>query len=474
MTLEEGRRTSLPFTLSLAALAFFPIFAGFAWNLWHAADAEWFRIHQRGTESHVVGRMVKSRQDGVLSAAGLLGVVGQAPTGRASLTPAVVPQEEQAQWPRDSLVEYQYEAYQKGLPFDTYLVYLSQNGGQGLVFSLLSALSPLSPRATLGGLHLATAALSALALTLVILWFGGEFGGVATGILVLTTVLSQWLVVFGRNLWWNLWAFFLPMALLLYLFRGRRDPEVRISKLAYAAFLAILVKCLANGYEYITTTLVMMLVPLVYYGVLERWTRRQWLRVTAAASGGAVLAVGVSAAILVFQVASVKGSLADGVSHLLFSLGARTHGTTASYPASYAQNLEAGTLQVLMIYLKGVAFDLNQYIAVGSPLVARFLLSIRFLYLIGLFGLASLVVGVRSESGAGGREDRRGFALLCATWFSILAPLSWFIVFKAHSYEHPHMNHVAWHMPFTLFGFALCGVAARRAYRLVRGYAAGP
>jgi hypothetical protein len=48
-------------------------------------------------------------------------------------------------------------------------------------------------------------------------------------------------------------------------------------------------------------------------------------------------------------------------------------------------------------------------------------------------------------------------ALIGATWFAILAPLSWFVIFKAHSYIHTHMNAITWHMPFTLFGFALTG-----------------
>jgi hypothetical protein len=42
--------------------------------------------------------------------------------------------------------------------------------------------------------------------------------------------------------------------------------------------------------------------------------------------------------------------------------------------------------------------------------------------------------------------------------FSILAPLSWLIIFKAHSYVHTFMNNIVWQMPFTIYGFAVCGL----------------
>ena len=48
-------------------------------------------------------------------------------------------------------------------------------------------------------------------------------------------------------------------------------------------------------------------------------------------------------------------------------------------------------------------------------------------------------------------------SLSIAVWFSFLAPLSWMVIFKGHSYIHTHMNFITWHMPFTLLGFGLLG-----------------
>ncbi len=40
---------------------------------------------------------------------------------------------------------------------------------------------------------------------------------------------------------------------------------------------------------------------------------------------------------------------------------------------------------------------------------------------------------------------------------SVLAPLSWFVIFKAHSYLHAHLNFIVWQLPFAILGFAMCG-----------------
>jgi len=52
--------------------------------------------------------------------------------------------------------------------------------------------------------------LFALTLAIIIVWFNLEFGKVSFVTVLLTTIFSQWVTVFGRNLWWVMWAFYLP------------------------------------------------------------------------------------------------------------------------------------------------------------------------------------------------------------------------------------------------------------------------
>ena len=52
--------------------------------------------------------------------------------------------------------------------------------------------------------------------------------------------------------------------------------------------------------------------------------------------------------------------------------------------------------------------------------------------------------------------------MVITTCFSILAPLSWFIIFKTHSYVHTEMNYITWYIPFCLFGFGILGIVITR------------
>jgi hypothetical protein len=50
------------------------LFLGFFANYWRVADQRWFEYHQLDMESYIMGIMVKSRQDGILSSGGLTGL----------------------------------------------------------------------------------------------------------------------------------------------------------------------------------------------------------------------------------------------------------------------------------------------------------------------------------------------------------------------------------------------------------------
>ena len=422
------------------------LFFGFLFNRWHVAEQQWFKNHQLGTESLIIGRMVKSRQDGIFSAGGL--------TGSGTKKRA------QGDWINSDWIVEQYAAYHNTGSFANYWTYMSQPGGQGIIFSVLDRFIPLPPKIKLGSFYVLTALLSAIALTYIIGWFYEELGGWAAVCVTGSVVLSQWLTVFGKNLWWCLWAFYLPMIAVLYFLKRHRVPENRqFIKFGILIFIAVSIKCFINGYEYITTTLVMMMTPCIYYAVLDQWDRQQCLKYPLAAVIGSGVAIFLSLIMLCFQIGTVKDGFMDGVAHVIYSFGRRTYGEAEDFPEIYAASLRAGTIDVVITYMYGVFFNLNNYLSLKNAFVSNFLLKIHYYYLIVLFAVMSALLFWRSNKETLAQGQRQWIALICTTWFSILAPLSWFIIFKAHSYIHTHMSFLLWQMPFTLFGFAVFGSA---------------
>jgi hypothetical protein len=166
----------------------------------------------------------------------------------------------------------------------------------------------------------------------------------------------------------------------------------------------------------------------------------------------------------------VEGSFADSLNHILFSLGKRTYADPALFPQDFQSSLQASLPDVMVPYLMGWFFNLNNWLIVPSAFVTRYLFKIRYFYLIGLFFIAGFVLWLADRRLRHRSSDRRNLALIWTTWLSLLAPLSWFVIFKAHSSIHTHINFLVWQMPYTLFGFGLTGVAARRIVERLWGW----
>ncbi|RKU23245.1 hypothetical protein C6500_01915 [Candidatus Poribacteria bacterium] len=445
MRIFQFSQSALARKIALWAVSIGLLFFGFLSNVWHVAEQQWFDTHQRDTESLIIGRMVKSRQDGIFSVGGLTG---------AGVTTNI-----QQDWISSNQIDNQYAAYLNKHSFDKFSPYMSQTGGQGIIFSLLDRPIPLSPQIKLWSFYVLTALLSAIALTAIVSWFYEEFGGCVAIFVVGSAVLSQWLTVFGKNLWWSLWAFYLPMIVVLYLLKRHRVPSNRqFIKFSILIFISVLIKCFINGFEYITTTLLMMVTPCIYYAVLDKWSGHQYVKWTLVAGLGSGVAIFFSVVMLCFQIGAAKDGFMDGVAHVIWSFGKRTYAEPQDYPEVYAASLEAGTIGVVVTYVNGIFFDLNNYLSLTNAFVSDFLLKIRYAYLMVLFIVMSALLFWRSKKMMA-EPQQQSIALIWTTWFSMLAPLSWYIIFKAHSYIHTHMSFLLWQMPFTFFGFAVFGAA---------------
>ncbi len=443
MQLKHLSQSELARKTALWALSIGLLFFGFFSNVWHVAEQQWFDTHQRDTESLIIGRMVKSRQDGTFSVGGLTG---------AGVTTNI-----QQDWISSNQIDNQYAAYLNKGSFDKFSPYMSQTGGQGILFSLLDRRIPLSPQIKLWSFYVLTALLSAIALTAIIGWFYEEFGGWVAIFVLCSAVLSQWLTVFGKNLWWSLWAFYLPLIVVMSLLKRHRVPSNhQFIRFGILICLSVLIKCFINGFEYITTTLVMMVTPCIYYAILDKWSRHQYMKWTLAAGLGSGVAIFLSLLLLCFQIGAAKDGFMNGVAHVFYSFGKRTHGEAEGFPEVYAASLEAGTIGVVITYVNGIFFDLNNYLSSSNTFVSDFLLKIRYAYLIVLFMVMSGLLFWESKR-AMAEQRQHYIALIWTTWFSMLAPLSWFVIFKAHSYIHTHMSFLLWQMPFTFFGFAVFG-----------------
>lgn len=414
---------------------------GFYGNFWDVVDDDEFNKFNKGNESLVVGRLAYSENEGIFSKAGL--------TGRYSN-----PTKDKG------IDEYQYEIYNENLKphSSTFGNYKSQSGGQAITFSILDKISPLQNRQNLKIFEMLTAVLTALVFSLFLLWCRKRYGIFAAFIALFLLLVSQWPTLFGRNLWWVLWSFYIPFLTLLWLFEKEtksNQKRLRHIRIAIICFITVLIKCFFTGFEYMTTVLIMLSVPLVFYAILYKWNVKFLFQRFLSLVLGALSATLVSMVILIIQISTTTGSTSSGFKHLILSFTKRTSGTqSVETPIEYQDSLNSNLSEVLQKYWNGSAINLNEWSLLGW----ENLWDIEFgeLLLIFLF-FSALAFVAKNLSPTTYKNGEKNKALIITTWFSIIAPLSWFVIFKGHSYIHTHMNFIVWYMPFCLFGYASIG-----------------
>jgi hypothetical protein len=249
-------------------------------------------------------------------------------------------------------------------------------------------------------------------------------------------------------------------SLLFYLKYFKTATTRQLVRFGVLVFSLVLIKCVFNGYEFISTALIMMMVPFIFYSAVNRLSVRKFFTAALVAVASSGLAILFSFVILIFQIAAITGSLKTGINHIVISLEKRTYGNPADFSKSFQDSLSSNPTEVLSTYLQGVYFDKN-FIPRQKPPENGF--SVRYWHLVTIFGMVSAILFIfRKRFGPMQRKD---LSLILTAWFSILAPLSWLIIFKAHSFIHTHMDFIVWQMPYTLFGFAICGLTLNLVLR---------
>ena len=418
----------------------FLLFLGFDRNFLGLVPAQAFASFDKGSESLVVGRLVWTRQSGFFSDGALLG------TGDAR-TPIIAEPE----------FDYQYETYLGDKKFTTYMIYKSQSGGQAFFLSLLDSISPFSSTINLRIFHGLTAFLSAVTLAALILWFHSQFGWLTALIILVTTMASHWLTLYGRNLFYSVWDYFLPMVAILFLLEHESRGRALDERFFYPTIgLLIFLKGFLSGYDFLLPPMGMVATALVYYAIKDKWTLGRFTRRLLLAGLSCAMGVVASFLVLASQIGSVTGNFSDGIAHIINTMGRRTFGTPLdpSQSTYFADGQKADLFTVIR--------TITQKTAVVS--------GIRFTHVFILFGVVTLLALIILRLRKGKLDDiSTDRALLITTWVSFISPLAWLVIFKSHAYYHPFTSAIIWHMPTMFFGYSLLGLLPNLLFRKNQG-----
>jgi hypothetical protein len=151
--------------------------------------------------------------------------------------------------------------------------YVMLVGLQRMIYSWISPNSKEGVDLAVPYLRSIIAALLALTFTAFIAVVTIEFGYLCAAITALMLALSNWLVVFGPDLFWICADFFVPFVL-GWLLGDPSRPIKQRRLLAIFFTFSCLLKCLC-GFDYITNIFAAVAVPFIYYGLRRGTPLRQ-------------------------------------------------------------------------------------------------------------------------------------------------------------------------------------------------------
>lgn len=426
---DDFNRISRKTTLVLLFLVSMVIlFISAQYNYFNTAEQAFFKNYQQDSEALVIGRLARSKDEGIFSDLGRLG----------------------------------------GMRGKTFIPYNSQIGLQGMFFSALNGfldnigIEPIALR--LNVLHATASFIFALTISSIITLLYLEIGLLASLILVSTIVLSQWLIVSGRNLYWVTGLMYAPMVAVFIAHKYEELAGAVNLRMLYIIVVILTFIKSAAGYEFISTLLIATTSPVIYFAVKNKWSLSRAIKRVGYIGIFGCLGFVIALSCHIIQLNIATGDVNEALRIVLDKIVLRTHGNPADFVNTpfYGSQM-AGILEVVNIYWNGVAVSLES-IGFHSFKI------INFEDLVLIFLIATALAFLDGEMVPEFESARyKLFGLVGATWFSLLAPVSWYVLAKSHSHIHGHINHILWHMPFTIFGFALVGyVIALLAGNLIK------
>lgn len=416
-------------------------------NSWNIIDNQNFESFESFDEAFIIGRLALSDKESIFSNAGFPGVCFEKKD-----IDKVEELDKLSFLDRNDIVS---ETLNKQLGYytssnelsDDYFPYLSQSGGQGIFYSLLNEILPINNSVKFKLFRLINAFLCALCFTLLIGWARRNFGVLCAVFLLLFISISPFIIHFSSRLWWSLWSFYIPfLGLLLLLERKYMHDNISENKMFMFVFLFAFIKYIFTGFEFSTSVVFSVLCPIVYYCYMRREKISTFIILSFKSLCVTVAGFMLGLMILFIQLRVYIGSWEGSFSYIIDSYTRRTEVLGFSF------------WRIFKSYLKGDAFNIN--------LLNGYDINVFFIGVLFIILCSSIFILYKTKDNTDVSKYR---ALIISFFVSLISPISWFFLFKEHSYWHPHLDFIVWYIPTLLIGFMIVGIAIQQISLLLRG-----
>ena len=263
-------------------------------------------------------------------------------------------------------------------------------------------------------------------------WIFYEFGFIAMYLSSFSFLISPMFLAMERNLYWMIWIWFLPICITIYIMKNSKR---HFSYLVILPFISILIKSL-NGYEFISTILINMEIPIIYYCLKRKEKIINLIRICSLVGISGILGFIIAIMLHIKKILCITNDLKSAFNFFL-------------YPIIYRTNLLGYKLPELSetIGENYKIFEKSLNISFVEVL-GEYLLNPKIILIIIL-----LILFIIKDL-----KNQENIPLITAIILSFIGVLSWIILAKGHSYIHTHINPVLWNIPFLMLSFAYFGI----------------
>lgn len=320
-------------------------------------------------------------------------------------------------------------------------VYTSNITAHRFIYRALNKIPNLSNEQVISIIETSNCLLMAIMIAIILYWIK-NITNITTAYILLFILgfIAPSLTMIGKNLYWVAWSLFLPMVSSILIINSKKLKFIK--KRNIILFFVALITCLIKQlfyFEFITTVMISMMIPIIYYIISEKLDLKEAFKIFIWMTMGALISFVIANLIKLMMLSIDLGTLKDAINVVVENLNKRILGNENSLDKSIAYSATVSLKNVLLIMglktsisIKGVV-TLTQLNTIGIMLAITILESVRFLL-----------------------RNRNIFNvnLLVCSWISLLAPLSWFILAKPHTYIHNIHCSMIWFIPFNILAYA--------------------
>lgn len=324
---------------------------------------------------------------------------------------------------------------------ELFKTYSSNITAHRFIYSIIDKLLNISNERTVFMFEIMNCLLMAIMITIVLYWIKKITNTLVSYILLFVLgFLSPSLMMFGKNLYWIGWSLFLPMVSMILTINNKKFKSIKNRNILL--FFIALITCLIKQvfyFEFVTTVMISMMIPIIYYIIEEKLDLKESIKIFIWPTIGALISFVIANLIKLIILSIDLGGVQIAINTIIENFNVRLVGNTTSSNIIIVESANVSFIRVLWIMVKKVSISLKGIMTLTQLATLGGVLAITMLEGFKIIRNKTIYINL---------------GLLICIWISLLAPLSWFILAKPHTYIHNVQCSVTWFIPFTILANA--------------------